>query len=301
MFVTLLRVIKYGFYNFWRNGLLSFYTILVMMIAFFVFEGLVIFNFVSNKTIEMIQEKIDISVYFKSNTPEDEILNLKKTIEGLEEVKSVDYISKEEALKIFKERHQEDEIIRQTLEELDVNPLLASLNIKAKDPKEYKNIAAYLENPSLKNIIEKVTYSQNQLVFERLVAITDTLKKGGFVVTLFLAFAASLAVFNTIRLMIYSNSEQIGIMRLVGASNNFIRGPYVIEGFLYGVLAGILSYILWLPTIKAISPYVYNLVQVNLVDYLANNFLKLFIYQIIFGVVLGVFSSLIAVRKYLRI
>ncbi len=301
MFVTLLRVIKYGFYNFWRNGLLSFYTILVMMIAFFVFEGLVIFNFVSNKTIEMIQEKIDISVYFKSNTPEDEILNLKKTIEGLEEVKSVDYISKEEALKMFKERHQEDEIIRQTLEELDVNPLLASLNIKAKDPKEYKNIAAYLENPSLKNIIEKVTYSQNQLVFERLVAITDTLKKGGFVVTLFLAFAASLAVFNTIRLMIYSNSEQIGIMRLVGASNNFIRGPYVIEGFLYGVLAGILSYILWLPTIKAISPYVYNLVQVNLVDYLANNFLKLFIYQIIFGVVLGVFSSLIAVRKYLRI
>jgi cell division transport system permease protein len=301
MFVTLSRIIKYGLHNFWRNGWLAVSTISVMILALFVFEGLILFNVVSKTTIQSLQDKIDISVYFKTNASEDEILGVKRTIEGLTEVKEVEYISQEKALKLFRARHADDQIITQTLAELDVNPLLASLNIKANDPRYYSSIAGYLDNPSLANLVEKVTFAQNQLVIERLTRIIDTAQKSGVTVTFFLAIAAVLVTFNTIRLAIYSNSEQIGIMRLVGASNNFIRGPYVVEGIIYGIVAAILSFLIWLPIIKGVSPHVANFIpEINLTAYMGAHFVRLGLHQLLFGVGLGIVSSVVAIRRYLR-
>ncbi len=217
MLVTLSRIIKYGVQSFLRNGLLTVSTLTIMALALFVFEGMMIFNAMSNAAIQSLEEKIDISVYFKTNASEDAILNLKRSIEGLSEVKAVDYISKEEALAQFKERHQSDEVIVQTLNELDGNPLLPVLNIKAKDPRNYGTIADYLDKANLGEIVEKVNYAQNKLVIDRLTAIIDASEKTGVALTLFLALAAILVTFNAIRLAIYSNSDQIGIMRLVGS------------------------------------------------------------------------------------
>src|SRR3989344_1044460 len=128
--VTLSRIIKYGWQAFLRNGWLSVSTIGIMILALIVFEGLILFNIIANGAAESLQEKIDISVYFKSNASEDSILNIKRSLEGLTEVKNVDYISREEALEDFKVRHAGEDVITQTLEELEENPLLASLNIK---------------------------------------------------------------------------------------------------------------------------------------------------------------------------
>ena len=302
MLVTLSRIIKYGVQGFLRNSWLSASTIIIMILALLVFEGLIIFNVVAKNTISSLQQKIDISVYFKSNASEDDVLNLKKSLEGLNEVKSVEYISQEKALEDFKIRHASEETITQTLEELDKNPLLASLNIKAQDPSQYGAIADYLSNQSLQNLIEKVSYAQHQVVIERLTAIVGTMKKGGIALTVFLALLAIIVTFNTIRLAIYSNSEQIGIMRLVGASNSFIRGPYVVEGIIYGVISGLLSFLIWIPILNVISPHISNFVaEVNLKLFLNTNFLILFVYQLAFGIILGIISSVVAVRRYLRI
>ena len=233
--VTLFRIFKYGWQSFWRNGWLSVSTIAVMILALLVFEGLILFNVVSKGAMQAVQEKVDISIYFKSNVPEDTILNLKRSIEGLDEVKSAEYISKEEALASFKARHANEDTITQTLNELDNNPLLASLNVKAKDLHHYDSIASYLEKPDFQDIIQKITYAQNQVVINRLTSLIDNFGRGGFALTIFLAFLATIVTFNTIRLAIFSNSDQISIMRLVGASNNFIRGPYVVEGLMYGL------------------------------------------------------------------
>lgn len=302
MLVTLSRIIKYGFYNFWRNGWLAASTVSVMILALFVFEGLILFNVVTKTLLQSLQEKIDISVYFKSNVAEDDILAVKRTIEGLEEVRAVEYVSKEKALENFKSRHGEDAVISQTLNELDFNPLLASINIKAKEPDQYAAIAAYLDNDNLKNIIEKVSYAQNQLVIERLSRIIDTAEKTGVAVTFFLAIASILVTFNTIRLAIYSNSEQIGIMRLVGASNNFIRGPYVVEGVMYGIAAAILSFLIWWPIASGVSQRIAGFIpEVDLAGYVNSNFIILFTYQVLFGIVLGIISSIVAIRRYLKI
>ncbi len=302
MFINILRIIKYGLASFWRNGWLNVSTIIIIILALFVFEGLIIFNYISNSTISAIEEKIDISVYFKSNTPEDKILNFKRTLEGLDEIKSVEYVSQEEALKIFKEKHKDDEVILKTLEELKENPLLASLNIKAKDSNQYETIAKYLENSSFNDIIEKITYAQNKLVIERLNKLINLIEKIGFLVTLFLVISAVLVTFNAIRLAIYSNKEQIEVMRLVGASNNFIRGPYLVEGMIYGIIGGILSFLIWWPIIFNTSIYFSNFIsEINLKNYLQTNFVKILFYQIIFGIILGIISSFIAIRKYLKI
>ncbi|MEK7651386.1 MAG: permease-like cell division protein FtsX [Patescibacteria group bacterium] len=300
--VTLFRIFKYGWQSFWRNGWLSVSTIAVMILALVVFEGLIIFNVVSKGAIGAIEEKVDISVYFKSNVLEDTVLNLKRSLEGLDEVKFVEYVSKEQALATFKERHANEETITQTLNELDNNPLLASLNIKANNLHRYDSIASYLAKPDFQDMIEKVSYAQNQVVINRLNSLVDNFGRGGFALTAFLAFLAAIVTFNTIRLAIFSASEQIGIMRLVGASNTFIRGPYLVEGLMYGIISALISFLIFVPIIIFVSPHIASFVpEVDLLAYFKSNLASLLIYQFIFGIVLGVVSSVIATRRYLNV
>lgn len=303
MATTFFRILKFGLQNFSRNGLLSVTTIAVLVLALLVFNGLVMFGVVSNFAIASLQDKIDISVYFKSTAQEDEILKLEKSLESLSEVKAVDYVSQNKALEIFKEKHKEDSVIDQALSELQVNPLLASINIKANSPNQYSTIADYLEgNENLSGIIEKVTYGQNRLAIERLARIIDTVRNAGFAVTIFLALVAVLVTFNTIRLAIYSNREEIGIMRLVGASNKFIRGPYIFAGVIYGVLAGLAGLLISIPIISLVAPYVNVFIpELSLSAYFYSHLPQLVVYQLIFGILLGSASAAVAVRRYLKI
>lgn len=302
MFTSLFRIIKYGLQSFKRNGWLSVTTIIVMTLALLVFIGLIIFSFLTNKTLDLLKEKIDISVYFKIETPEDSILKIKRSLESLTEVKSINYTSRDQALAIFKERHKEDETISEAIDILEGNPLSASLNIKAKDPKDYPVIAAYLNNEGLKNEVEQVSYSQNQVVIDRLAKIVDTAQKSGIVLILILSSVAVLVALNAIMLAIYSTKDEIGIMRLVGAGNMFIRGPYIVQGMLYGFVAAILSVLIIAPIIYFSAPYLKMIMpEINLWTYFAGNLLILTGYQMAFGIVLGTISSAIAVRKYLQV
>jgi len=284
-----------------RNKWLSASTISIMTLTLIVFMGLILFNTIADRAVETVKNKVDISVYFKSNVAEDDILNIKRILKNFDEVDSVEYVSRDEALVAFKERHSEDEIITQTLEELDKNPLLASLNIKAKDLSQYEVIASYLESDSLSDMVEDVTYAQNELVIRRLETLTNSLNIIVFILTLFLAFLAVMVTFNTISLAIFSNKEQIGIMRVVGAENKFIRGPYIIEGIIYGFIAAVISFIVFIPVVNAISPGLTRFISTfSISEYFSSHFILLFLYQLLIGVILGILSSVIAIRKYLR-
>lgn len=301
MLTTLVRIIKYGKQNFARNAWLSTATIAIMALALLVFASLLIFNVMTRTIIASIEDKIDVSVYFKNTTGEDDILRIKSTLQGLPEVKNVDYVSKDEALAIFKDKHKNDPTIAQAIEQLNENPLLASLNIKARNPNEYPVIAGYLNNDSIKPFIEKVSYAQNAGIIDRLNKILSTAQKGGWGLTAFISLIAILITFNTVRLAIYSNRESINIMRLVGGSNFFIRGPFLIEGILYGIISAVVSLLLLTPIIYFISPYTNAIVpELYLWSYFVSNLVVLFIYQVLFGVGLGIVSSFIAIGKYLK-
>jgi cell division transport system permease protein len=276
-------------------------TIAIIVLALLVFAGLLVFNVMTKTIISSIEDKIDVSVYFKNTTAEDDILRIRTTLQGLPEVKNVDYVSKDEALAIFKEKHANDPTISQAIEQLNENPLLASLNIKARNPDEYPAISKYLDNDSISPFIEKVSYAQNASVIDRLNRIINTATKGGWGLTAFVSLIAILITFNTIRLAIYSNRESINIMRLVGGSNFFIRGPFLVEGILYGIISAVVSLLLLAPIIYFVSPYANAVVpELYLWSYFVSNLAVLFVYQVLFGVGLGIVSSFIAIGKYLK-
>lgn len=301
MITTLSRIMKYGKQNFTRNAWLSTATIVIMALTLIVFGGFLIFNVMTRTIISSIEDKIDISVYFKNTTGEDDVLRIKSLIQSYPEVSKVDYISKDEALAVFKDRHKDDSTIAQAIDQLNENPLLASLNVKARNPQEYSIVAGYLDNDSIKPFVERVSYAQNAGVIDRLNKIMSTAKKGGYALTFFMSLVAILITFNTIRLAIYSNRESINIMRLVGGSNFFIRGPYLIEGVLYGIISAVVSLLLTAPVIYFVSPYTNVLVpELSLWGYFVSHLPLLLIYEILFGVGLGILSSFIAIGKYLK-
>jgi cell division transport system permease protein len=301
MFTIISRIFHFGFKNFWRNGWLSTATVAIMTLAAIGFLGLIIFGVVTRAAASAIQDKIDISVYFNTNTSEDEILNIQQSLEGLSQVASVDYVSRDQALATFQQNHANDPTVSQAINELDTNPLEASLNVKAKDPSQYGAINDYLSSPSLASYIDSISYTQNQDVINRLAAIVRDVSIGGWILTIFLALVAGLVMFNTIRLAIYSNREEIGVMRVVGASNSLVRGPFVVEGMLWGLIAAIISVVVFAPALYFTSPYLNEFIPgLNIFQYFYTHIIQLFLYELLFGVIIGALSSFWAVRRYLR-
>jgi len=301
MLTIISRISNYGFKNFWRNGWLSLATVAIMLLALMVFNGLLLFHETTSEVVTSIRDKIDISVSFKTTAKEDAVLNVKRALEAHPEVAHVDYISPDEALTIFRERHKEDPEIAQSLAQIEENPLGAALSIKAKEPEQYAAIAKMLGVAGFMDIIDQVDYHENKTVIDKLTALVSTLSSGGFILAIVLALIAGLVVFNTIRLAIYSNRDEISIMRAVGASNIFVRGPYMIEGMIAGTISAAASMMLMVPIVYFASPYLKALVQsFDLFSYFYTNFFTLLFYQLLFGIVIATTSSFVAVRRYLK-
>ncbi len=263
---------------------------------------MIISGVIANTAINSIQDKIDISIYFKANASEDEMLRIKSSLEQMAEVAAVEYVSRDQALEMFRERHKDDETISRAVEELEENPLSASLNIKAKDPSKYSVIAGYLNNNVSSELVENITYNQNQVVIDRLASIIKVSRQVGLLAALFLTIVAILVAFNTILLGIYSNRDEISIMRLVGANNVYVRGPFVVMGIIYGVITALISIALVAPIVWFASPYVKLFIPaMNLREYFTSHLFLLFLYQLLFGIGIGVISSFIAIRRYLKV
>jgi len=301
MFEAFKRVTKWAFKSFWRNGWLSTATVSIMVLTLLVINILLMTNVVANAILDNLEKKIDISVYFKLEAPEEKILEVKSQLEELEQVDSVTYISQKDALIRFKEKHKDNPILLQSLEELDTNPLEASLNIKAKETKQYASINQFLESVYYQDIIDKINYMQNKEVIEKLGKIIVDVKVGGLGLTLLLTLIVFLVTFNAIRLTIYSSREEINVMRLVGASNWFIRGPFIIEGMLYGIIATIVTLAILYPVFYFVSPKISGFLPIgDIFAYFQANLLSFFLLLLTIGIILGGLSSLIAVRKYLK-
>lgn len=302
MFKTnLKRVLRAGYLSFRRNGWLSTATILVMALVLFVLGNLIFLGALANTALTALESKIDISVYFTADAPEQSILAVKRELEILADVSQVSYVSKDQAFDTFRKKHSSNALIVNALDELGENPLEASLNIRARDPSDYASISDFLLKKNYP-IVDKVNYFENQKVIDRLGAVLGTVRGSGALLAIFLAFVSILVAFNTIRLAIYTMKEEIGIMRLVGATQWFIRGPFLVSGVLYGSTAAAVVTMLFFPLAWLASPKLTLLVpNFDLFQYFLTNFLEFFGIILISGIALGTVSSFIAVRRYLKI
>lgn len=296
------RIFDTGLTNFKRNSYLSFGTTGVMVLVLLLFSALMAINFLSSTIVDSLQGKVDVSAYFKTDASEEQILQVKSDLEKLAYVSNVVYISRDKALEDFKQRHEGDPLIQESLDELGTNPLQASLNIKAQDSGRYASIVEYLEANKFRTVIDKINFYENEQVIKRVEGISNALQNWGFVATIFLAFVAVLVTFNTIRLTIYNQKQEIEIMRLVGGSNWFIKSPFLVEGGLYGALAAVIALVIFYPALYLISPKVSVLMpDISLMGYFVSNMAQ-YIFLILFsGVALGVISSAVAIRRFLKI
>lgn len=305
--LTSKRIIRTGFLSFWRNSFVSLSSILVMTVTLFTIGALVFTSVILESVLTDLKSKVDVNVYFVASAPEGDIVRVKSSLEKMSEVDKVEYVTREEAIADFKEKHKDDYLTLQALDELADNPLGARLNIIAKDPSQYESIVKSLEDKSAlssadASIIDKVNYRQNKVVIDRLTAIISGAKQIGFALALVLILISLLITFNTIRLVIYMSREEIAIMRLVGASNMYIRGPFIIGAIIYGFISALIAMALFYPVTLWLGGTTTEFFGgVNLFEYYVKHFFEMFLLLIGAGALLGAISSFLAVRKYLKV
>jgi cell division transport system permease protein len=301
MLTSLKRVFRVGWLNFKRNSALSAATVFIMVLAVSLITSIFLFKGMADFLKESLQKKFDISVYFKEDSLESEILKTKEMLLELPEVKTVSYISKDEALAIFKERHKDNDVISQALDEVGINPFLASLNIQAGNIVSYDTINNFLSDSRFQGLVDNIDYSQRKPMIESFYSLMGNVQKVGLAIAIILGLAALAIAFATIRLAIYSSSEEIGIMRLVGASNWFIRGPFVVQGIICGLIAALAVFAVFGAASYFLSPKFLEITGgFNLFGYFWGNLLAILGLQLLAGAGLGAVSSIAAVGKYLE-
>ncbi|MBI2450556.1 MAG: hypothetical protein HYV47_03410 [Candidatus Nealsonbacteria bacterium] len=302
MFISLNRIIKSGWVDFKRNSGLSLATIFIMVLAISLATSLFLFQKTSQVLTKTIAEKVDMYIYFNTDLSSDDILVIQQELAGLALIRDIEYVSSDEALKRFVSRHKNDQALMESLEELGANPLLPSLNIQAWEASQYAAISSFLNNSSFNNLIAKIDYQQKKPVIEKLSSIASSINAAGIFSSIILALIAILVAFNTVRLAIYNSREEIETMRLVGASNGFVRGPFLVQGVISGFLAAVITLIVIGVSLFFLSPALkFILSGFNIFSYFVTNLFLIFLSQISVGISLGFVSSWLAIRKYLKI
>lgn len=301
--VSFLRAIKTGLTNFVRNLWLSMAATMVMTITLVILSTLFLLFVLTNYSIKTIQNTVDISVYFKIGLAEDQITNIKNEIAKDEKVKEVSYVSAAQAFAEFKSKHENDPLITQSLNELTENPLPATMHIKAKELQDYPAISESLQTDKYANFVDKVNFEDNRLVIERLNKILKFIVTFGLVLVVIFTLIAILVIYNTITLTIYNRKEEVEIMRLVGATNWYIRAPFLTESILYSILSTVITGIFLSPVFAKVIPVVTQYVnpQVGLYSGRILNYYWLLLALFGLALILSLGSTLFAIRKYLKI
>ncbi|MBI4215232.1 MAG: FtsX-like permease family protein [Parcubacteria group bacterium] len=304
MFISFFRTIKYALVDFYRNFWLSFITMTMIILALLSVNFLLLLQLVSTEAVKFLENKVDISVFFRRDVNDNQIYEVQSHLLSQPQVKEVKLIPKEEALALFRAKHEQDDIILKSLDELKENPLGATMMIKAKSPRDFPAIVEVLNYPKFAPLIAEKNFSEHEIVISKISVISSKVKRVGVIVSALFAFIAVVIVFNTIRIAIYTHRDEIRIMRLVGASDWFIKFPYLIEGVLFSLFACAAVIAVLYPLLQFLQPHLWDMMDrtaIDLVSYFNQNFIYIFGAEFIAASFLSVVSSSYAIRRYLRI
>ncbi len=301
------RVALAGLRGFYRNRTVSLSSIFILTITLSIITSFYLFRSVFDYTLNEVREKVDIRIYFKTDATDAQTAEVKAKLLGLTDVKSATFTTKEQALEEFRKKHEGDQLTLQALEELGTNPFGASLSVVAKDTSRYEAIAKQLDDTSgllgdSKTSIDKINYYQIKDSIDKLNNIIGWTNTVGFWLSVVFILMSCMIVYNTIRLAIFVYRDEISVMKLVGASNMFIRGPFVVESILYSVVATLLTVVIFFPaTIWVTKKTVFFFEGMNIHAFYTAHLGVLVLTLLTFGAMLTTISSLLAVRKYLKV
>lgn len=304
MFISLARAVKFAFQQMRRNLWLSIVTVTLLVLPLLSINIVLGLGALAQTASSSIQDKVDVSVYFKTTTTNDQVQSIRESLLSMVEVKQADFVSREGALERFKSRHANDPTILESLNELAENPFGATLAVKAKSMDDYPKIMTALEQPAYGDLIEEKNFDDHRETISRIDHLMKNVRSFGAGVAALFGLIAVLIVLNSIRMAIYTHREEIGIMRLVGAGGWFIRGPFLFEALFFSLVSIVITLLIIYPSINALQPYLNNLFEgmdVDMLRYFNHNFLLIFGGEFLGVVILTFLSTALAIRRYLRI
>jgi cell division transport system permease protein len=299
------RVLTAGSRNFLRNAWLSTAATAVMTITL----TIIVISFISNSaltsTIKGVTDKIDVSIYLVDNITPDQRDTFQKALEADPNVQSVHYRSKDEALADYKAQIGSNQKLLEGLQ-LTGNPLPASFQVKAKDPKHLDSIIAVTNQSQFSNYLDPTappSYSgQNKDTINRIVKVSNFFRNTELIASILFVIISVLIIFNTIRMAIFTRREEIEIMKLVGATNWFIRGPFVFEAALYGIIAAVIAVLLSYSLLLGGGPKLGSYVNVqSTISFFRSYPVLIVLGELVIGIFIGAFSSLLAMSRYLKL
>ena len=302
MTTKIIRLLKAGLSNFFRNGWLSLASVTIMVLTLITMSMFLIVNMVLNTGIQTIQDKIDISVYLTDNIQQSQVIDLQNELSKMDEVKNIKYVSKDEAMARYTEQNKDNPKLLESLKDTE-NPLPASLEIKVFDPGKLDQMTALLDGDKYKPLIHKVSYKENKQIIDNLFKATRFTQNIGLAATLAFMLTALVIIFNTIKIAIFARKEEIDIMKLVGATPWYIKGPFLVEGAIYGIASALISLLLLSTLLYFMAPtlvHYFGGVGNDASGFLRDNLILLVVAQLAVGITIGVVSSYLAIRKYLK-
>lgn len=300
--ITFFRSIRWAWQNFFRQFWLSFVTIIIISLNLFSLTLLLNLRLVIDAVIKNFQERVDINIYLKPKISEEERINFENFLSNLPQTKEVVYISPSEALEKFKEKHKQNELIIKSLEVLKENPLGGTLIVRAKSIEDYQVILETINQPRFDPLIQEKDFREPQKIIALIKDISKKISFTGFIIVAIFTFIAIVAIFNSIRLTIYSREEEIKIMRLVGATGGLTRLQFIIESIFYAVGAWLVNLIIFIFIFKFSSPRLNQFLEIdkNLFSIYHQEIIYSFLGVLIFAILLSTVSSSLAVKKYIK-
>ena len=308
---TSARIVKYGTKGFSRNIWLSTAATVVMSITLIILFVTVVASVILTNTAEMMKDKIDITIYFKPNTSEEILSQLTETIKKDENIKSIETSTSEAEYKKFLEENQtSDEILNvldSEMEKMMIAKMQSTMRVKVYDVDNLDSVKKIVEEDELfKQYTDKEkmpTYDVNRVEIATITSWARIARTGGIILAVVFLVISILIIFSTIRMAIFSRREEIYMMKLVGAEKNFIRGPFLIEAEICGVIAGVLAGTVSYFGFKFLTPRLMNYgISVEQITKVmeSNQLILVFLAFILLGIVIGRISSWLAVSKYLN-
>lgn len=303
-----MRIIRTGTVNFARNTWLAMAAMAVMVVTLTIILFSVVTSATFDHTIAQINSKIDISIYLNDSVTDQQRIDLMDQLRSMSETKSVGYVSKDQALAEYKAANANNQDLLTAINETG-NPLPASVQVTPLDPGKIDQIQALLNRPStiaLEDPQAGTSYSgDRKAAIDKIAHATDILKRVGVIAVVIFALISMLIIFNTIQMAIFNRRDELTIMRLLGASTWYIRGPFVVESIIYGILSAIIS-IAIIDALFIVASSGLQASSLGLLDigysntYFHHNFLSILTLQLGVGIVIGAASSVVATRRYLK-
>ncbi len=303
---TFSRVVRTGMVNFVRNAWLAIAAMAIMVVTLTIILFSIIVNATFNNTVQQITDKIDISIYLKDSVTKDQTDKFVSELKILPSAQKVTYLDKNAALRAYMKQNAGNESLLKAINETD-NPLPATIIVKPTDLNQINEIRVFINKPELKKL-QSDPASDNgdrREAIDKITHATNILQKAGIVAVAVFATISVLIIFNTIQMAIFNRRDELQIMRLLGATTWYIRGPFVVETIIYGVLSAVISIFiinaLFITASSSLQATSLGILDIGYSqEFFQENFWRLLLMQLVLGILIGAVSSIIATRRYLK-